>query len=76
MSRLSQFSDNNTNAYFKVSTGGVERIRVLENGALSVGPDGTSVGMAGNVLVSQGPSSPPVWASSSSSTGVEAYSAY
>ena len=39
----------------------VERFRILNNGAWSVGTSGTAAGTAGQVLTSTGSSSPPTW---------------
>lgn len=40
-----------------------ERLRILANGAWSVGSNGTSTGSSGQVLTSQGSSTAPIWSS-------------
>jgi len=44
----------------------VERFRILNNGAWSVGSTGTNTGTTGQLLMSNGPSSPPTWSSDAS----------
>lgn len=43
------------------TTGGTERLRMVANGAWSVGANGTSFGTSGQVLTSTGSGSAPVW---------------
>jgi len=51
--------------YVAVKTAGTERLRVLANGAWSVGSTGTASGTAGQVLTSTGGTSAPQWTTSS-----------
>jgi hypothetical protein len=44
-----------------LSTDEVERLRILEGGAWSVGTGGTATGTLGKVVMSAGPSAPPSW---------------
>lgn len=57
-----------TGGYISLSTTGAagaagERLRVLANGAWSVGSAGTNTGTTGQVLTSSGATTPPAWAS-------------
>jgi hypothetical protein len=62
-------ANNGTAGYFVLTTGGVlgagqtERLRILSNGAWSVGSTGTATGTAGQALVSTGATTPPEWTS-------------
>ena len=51
-----------TGGYLHVLTAGVERFRILNNGAWSVGSAGTDYGTAGQVLTSNG-NAAPTWSS-------------
>jgi len=53
-------------SYLRVSTNGTERLRILRNGAWSVGSNGTSTGTSGQVLTSAGSSAVPTWQTPSS----------
>ena len=64
----------NTNGGYVVistapTTAQVERLRILNNGAWSVGSNGTSTGSAGQVLASTGATTPPAWTSTPTLTG-------
>lgn len=59
--------------YIKLSTGSTaltERLRILANGAWSIGSDGTSTGSAGSLLVSNGSSAAPTWQATSALVGL------
>lgn len=43
------------------TTGGTERLRILGNGAWSVGTGGAATGTSGQVLTSTGATTPPTW---------------
>ena len=52
-----------TNGYLRFDTQLIERFRILNNGAWSVGTGGTATGTAGQVLTSNGSGSAPSWQS-------------
>lgn len=58
-----------TYGYVACLTSGTERLRILANGAWSVGTAGTATGTSGHVLTSQGSGSPPIWAAPSGGGG-------
>ena len=47
--------------YVAVSTNGNDRLRVLANGAWSLGANNTTTGTSGQVLTSTGPTTAPTW---------------
>lgn len=54
---------NDTSGYFNVRSASAEFFRITRFGSWSLGSSGTNTGAAGQILVSQGPSSPPIWTS-------------
>lgn len=47
--------------HINFNTTNIERLRILANGAWSIGPSGNNYGTSGQVLISQGNGAAPVW---------------
>jgi hypothetical protein len=73
--KIETFRVTPTYTAFRTSVSGIttERLRLLGNGAWSVGSTGTDTGTPGQVLTSTGPTTSPTWQQVPDSSGADLY---